>query len=61
LSDLRVREKDAREDAREAKEKVAALIKSTHVDAAKSEQLWMERDDLLQAIEGLHTEHDLAR
>ena len=39
MADLQVREKDACEDAREAKEKVTALIERTCMDAAESERL----------------------
>ena len=61
LVDLRVREKAARDDAREAREKLMALIERTCTDTVEVERLRKERDDLLWAIEGLHTECDLAR
>jgi hypothetical protein len=59
LADLRAREVDTHEDAREAEEKLAALIKRMHADVTESERLRKERDDLLQAVEGLRTERDL--
>ena len=36
------------------------LIERAHTDAVEAEQLRKEQDDLLQAIEELRTEHDLA-
>ena len=47
MDDVRVREKDARDDAYEAKEKLTALIKRAHVDAMEAEQLRKEWDYLL--------------
>ena len=61
VANLRVREKDARDDAREAKEKFTALIERACTDIMEAERLQKERDDLLRAIEGLLTECDLAR
>ena len=61
LADLGVREKDARDDAREAREKLMALIERTCTDTVEVERLRKERDDLLWAIEELHTGIDLAR
>ena len=55
LADLRVREKYARDDAREAREKLMALIDREHTDAVEAKQLWKERDDLHRAVEGLRT------
>ena len=60
LADLGVREKDARDDAREAREKLMALIERTCTDTVEVERLRKERDDLLWAIEGLRIECDLA-
>ena len=61
LANLRVREKDARDDACEAREKLMALIERARMDAVEAEQLWKERNNLLWTIEGLYTECDLAR
>ena len=47
VADLRVREKDARDDAREAKEKLAALIERVCMDTMEAEWLRKERDNLL--------------
>jgi hypothetical protein len=47
LADLRAREVDAREDAREAEEKLVALIERTCMDIVESEWLRKEQDDLL--------------
>ena len=52
--------KDAHDDAREAEEKLVALIKRVHTDAMEVERLWKERDDLLWAIEELCIGIDLA-
>ena len=38
-----------------------ALIERARTDAMEVERLWKERDNLLWAIEELHTERDLAR
>ena len=43
---LRVREKDTRDDAHEAKEKLTALIERALTDAVEAERLWKEWDDL---------------
>ena len=40
--DLRVKEKDARDDAREAREKLMALIKRACMDTMEAERLWKE-------------------
>ena len=56
-----MREKDASNDAREAEEELAALIERAHMDVMEAERLQKERDDLLRAIEELHTGIDLAR
>ena len=37
------------------------LVESARMNTMEIERLWMERDELLQAIEGFQTEHDLAR
>ena len=37
------------------------LIKRACTDAMEAERLWKERNDLLRDVEGLRTEHDLAR
>ena len=60
MADLRVKEKDARVDAREAEEMLMALIKRVRTDTMEAEQLWKERDDLLRAIEELRTGTKLA-
>jgi len=61
VADLRVREKDARDDAHEAKEMLMALIERVRTDAVEAERLRKERDDLLRAVEKLRTGIDLAR
>ena len=61
VADLRVREKDACDNAREAEEKLAALIEMVRTDAVEAEWLRKEQDDLFQAIEELHTGIDLTR
>ena len=60
MADLRVREKDARDDAREAKEKLVTLIERVRTDAMEAVRLWKEPDDLLWAVEELRTGIDLA-
>ena len=60
VADLRAREKDTRDNTREAEEKLTALIERACTDIMEVERLWKERDDLLWAVEGLRTEHDLA-
>ena len=61
VANLRVKENDARDDACEFEEKLAALIERACMDAVEAERLWKERDDLLRAIEELHTWTELAR
>ena len=61
VADLRVREKDARDDACEVEEKLVALIERARMDAVEVERLRKEWDDLLQAVEELYTRIDLAR
>ena len=61
VADLRVREKDARDAAREAEEKLTVLIERVRVDTIEAEQLWKEWDDLLRAVEELRTGIDHAR
>ena len=61
VADLRVREKDTCDDTHEAKEKLTALIEMVRTDAMEAERLRKERDDLLWAVEELHTGIDLAR
>ena len=61
VADLRVREKDARDDACEVEEKLVALIERARMDAVEVERLRKERDNLLWAIEELHMGIDLAR
>ena len=61
VADLRVRKKDARDDAHEDEEKLVALIERAHMDAVEAEWLWKEQDNLLWAIEELHTGTALAR
>jgi len=58
--DLRVRERDARDDTHEAEEKLAALIKRVRMDAVEAERLQKEQDDLFWAIEELRMRIDLA-
>ena len=60
LADLQIKYTEARDDAHEAGEKLLDLVKNMHIDAVEIEWQWKERDDLLQAIEGFRTEHDLA-
>ena len=60
VADLCVREKDAHNNAREAEEKLTDLIERVHMDVVEAERLWKEQDDLLRAIEELHTGIDLA-
>ena len=60
LADLRVREKDARDDACEAGEKLMALVERVHMDVMEAERLRKEWDDLLWAIEELCMGIDLA-
>ena len=47
LANIQVREKDASDDAHEAKENLMALIERAHTDAVEAERLWKEWDDLL--------------
>ena len=47
VADLQVKEKDARDDAHEAEEKLAALIERACMGAVEAEWLWKEWDDLL--------------
>ena len=60
LADLQVREKDARNDAREVKEKLAALIERVRTDAVEAERLRKELGDLVRAIEELRMGTELA-
>ena len=50
VADLRVREKDARDEAREAKEKLATLIERVHMNIVEAKRLWKDRDDLLWTV-----------
>ena len=59
MDDVRVREKDARDDAYEAKEKLTALIKRARTDAVEAKRLRKEWDDLLRAVEELRTRTEL--
>ena len=61
LADLQIKYAEARDDAREAREKLLDKVESTHTDVAEFEQLRKERDDLLQVVEGFHMERNLAR
>jgi len=61
VADLRVREKDARNNTYEAKDKLMALIERACTNAVEAEQLRKERDDLLRAVEELHIGTELAR
>ena len=47
LANLRVREKDAHDDAREAREKLMALVERTRTNAMEAKQLRKEWDNLL--------------
>ena len=42
-----MREKDARDDTREAEEKLTVLIERVRTDVVEAERLRKERDDLL--------------
>ena len=53
VADLRVREKDARDDARKAEEELTALIERACTDVVEVERLRKEWGDLLRAIEEL--------
>ena len=55
-----MKEAEAHVDAQDAREKLMALLERMHEDKAEAERLWKEWDDLLQTIEGFHTELDLA-
>ena len=61
VADLRVREKDAHDDAREAEEKLTDLIERTRTNIVEAEWVRKERDNLLWAIEELRTRTELAR
>ena len=61
MADLQVRGKDARDAAREVEEKLMVLIERARMDAVEAERLRKEWDDLLRAIEELHTGTELAR
>jgi hypothetical protein len=50
VANLRIKEADARRDAAEAKEKFAALAERARLDAAETERLQKEQDELLQTI-----------
>ena len=60
VADLQVREKDARDNVREAEEKLEALIERARLDVMEAERLQKERDDLLRAIEELRSRTELA-
>ena len=60
VADLRVKEKDACDDAHEAEEKLTTLIERARMDAVEAERLWKEWDDLLWAIEELCMGTELA-
>ena len=47
MADLRVREKDAHDDALEAEEKLVALIERVRMDTMEAERLRKEQDNLL--------------
>ena len=47
MANLRVREKDAHDDAHEVEEKLVALIKRVHMDVVEAKRLWKEWDNLL--------------
>ena len=61
LANLWIKYAEARDDACEAREKLLDLVESTFTDTVEIERIWKECDDLLQAVEGFHTECDLAR
>ena len=60
VADLRVREKDARNEACEAEEKLVSLIERVRMDTMEAEQLRKEWDDLLWAIKELCLGTELA-
>lgn len=60
LVDLRARKKKARKDANRAEGKLAALIEKECTDTEEAERVLKERDELFQAMKGLHAEHDMA-
>jgi hypothetical protein len=61
VASLSTREANARQDTNEAKEKLTTLAERACLDAAKTERLWKERDELLQTSTGLWQERDDAR
>ena len=60
VADLQVREKDARNEACEAEEKLVSLIERVRMDTMEAEQLRKEWDDLLWAIKELCLGTELA-
>jgi uncharacterized coiled-coil DUF342 family protein len=58
VASLRIREADTRRDTDKAKEKLMALAERAHQDAAETERLRKERDELLQTTARLRHEHD---
>ena len=58
LANLWVKEKDSHDEAREAKEKLMALIKRGCTDIAEAKQLRKEREDLLWTVEELSMKCD---
>ena len=61
VADLRVKEKDACDDAHEAEEKLTTLIERARMDAMEVERLRKEKDNLLRALEELRTSTEMAR
>jgi hypothetical protein len=53
VASLRIREADTRRDTDKAKEKLTTLAERARLDAAETERLWKERDELLQTSTGL--------
>ena len=61
VADLRVKEKDAHDDGREAKKNFTALVERARMDAMEVERLRKEKDNLLRALEELRTSTEMAR
>jgi 6-phosphofructokinase len=57
VASLRIKEADARRHADEAEEKFVALAERACLDAMEAEQVWKERDELLQTMVRLRQEH----
>ena len=59
LADLRAREVNAHDHAREAEDKLASVIDKVCADVIESKRLRKERDNLLWTVEELCIEHDM--